>query len=131
MKKLFLAVFLIISPFLVNAQLKDTRNQELNRNLKAALTVKGVGIITTVTGFTLLTIGIVKFLNSPTECEEYDPTPKRCHMTEVKGKGLMATGAIVTAVGLPVLAFSWHGKIKLLPFIPSASVNGIGLEIRF
>jgi hypothetical protein len=136
MNKLLLVLLLITLSYKVNAQQKGSLNQELNQDLLKTRNIKRAGIIITVTGFTLFSTGLVRFANSPTECDPTSPTGNQgCHFTEIHGEGFLLAGSIVMAVGIPVWTFAkqkeQYGRIRLFPYFSSSSVNGIGLEITF
>ena len=134
--KVFLGVLLlIIMPYSANAQLKDTLNPELNQDLLKAKKVKTAGILMTITGTSLFTIGLIRLVTSPTECEPQDgPQAPRCHVTEWHGGGLITVGLLTMGVGVPVWTFAKqkekYGRIYLFQFT-SASIKSIGLKITF
>lgn len=134
MKKLLLALLQITLPFSVDAQVKDTLNQELNQDILKAKKWKTAGILMTISGASLFTIGVIRLANSPKECEPREHQAPRCHVTEWHGGGLTLTGLCTTDVGMTVWTLAKHkekhGKINWFEF-KLASVNGIGLKITF
>ena len=134
MKKLLLSLLLITLPFSVDAQMKDTLNQELNQDILKAKKLKTAGILMTISGASLLTIGVIRLANSPKECEPVEHQGNRCHVTEWHGRGLTLSGLGTMAVGLPVWGVAIQkektGKINWFEF-KFTSVNGIGLKITF
>ena len=136
MHKLISFLLLITISFTLSAQLKDTLNVKPDRDLLSVRNVKSTGIVMSAAGFTLFTAGLIRFANSPTECDPGSPSGNQdCHFTEIHGKGFLLAGAIVMAVGIPVWTFSRqkerYGRIRLFPAVPSDSGNSIGLEIAF
>ena len=136
MYKILSLLLLLSTTVNLNAQERDTLNLKPDRDLLSVRNVKRAGIAMSVTGFTLFSIGLVRFATSPTECDPTSPTGnENCHFTEIHGKGCLLAGAITMAVGIPVWTFASqkerYGRIRLFPLISSAPVNGIGFEITF
>jgi len=120
----------------LSAQKRDTLNLKPDRDLLSARNVKRGGIALSATGVTLFSIGLIRFANSPTECDPTSPSGNQnCHFTEIHGKGFLLAGAITMAVGIPFWTFASqkerYGRIRLFPLISSVPLNGIGLEVTF
>lgn len=136
MQKILLLLLLLSITFNLSAQKKDTLNLKPDRNLLNVTNVKRAGIVLSATGFTLFSIGLVRFATSPTECDPTSPGGNQnCHFTEIHGEGFLLAGVITMAVGIPVWTFSKqkerYGRIRLFPLFSSAPVNGIELIISF
>jgi hypothetical protein len=136
MHKILLIILLLTISFNLSAQLKDTSKPKPDRDLLSVRNVKRAGIALSATGFTLFSVGLIRFATSPTECDPTSPGGNQdCHFTEIHGEGFLLAGAITMAVGIPVWTFARqkerYGRIKILPWFSSAQVDGIGLEITF
>jgi len=119
-----------------SAQKIDTLNLRQDSELLSVRNIKRAGIAISVTGFTLFSIGLVRFATSPTECDPTSPTGnQRCHFTEIHGKGFLLAGAITMGIGIPVWTFSKqkevYGRVRLFPMTSSSPVSSVGLVITF
>jgi hypothetical protein len=121
---------------LSNDTVETNGQEQLDRSLVNAKITKGAGALLTVTGTVLITAGLVKLGNSPTECDMINPwTTGRCHVTELQGGGTILAGFGLASVGMPLWVIGTikkrHVKIGIAKYKSSASIFGIGLKIRF
>jgi hypothetical protein len=147
MERLLICLFLAAFVDLVNAQMKSPSNQEkLEHDLVVANKVKYAGLILTLTGTAAIICGDIMAKNGLGI--HYPNTPG--HITNdtystiggVSGLCLVIVGIPIICIGVATLAFGLyqHQKAKThlqisLASIKSpyskASINGIGLTIRF
>jgi hypothetical protein len=137
MKKLISISFLVLFPFLVNAQINNkTKISELNQDqLKLALQISSdytwVGKIMIGIGIGLIIPGSVMVSDGRSK-NDFGPSPET-----VSGLYLLGGGFLFELVGIPTFIIGSNRKtnikIELHKFNTggSASINGIGLKIRF
>jgi hypothetical protein len=99
----------------------------MNLALVKAKNMKGTGAVLSISGAVPGGSGIVLFFTSP-------PTPDG-KAYECRGGGVLLTRLGLTAVEIPLWTIGGHKKMHidnaLAKFKVSASINGIGLKIRF
>lgn len=128
MKKLILGLLLGFFALSINAQSKSQFTQEqLKVALVKAKILKGTGIVLIISGCALL-VGTDKYL-------ETHPNYQKDREPRDRGYESYFFGPLVIASGIPLLAIGWtkkrHIKVALTKFNGSASINGIGIKIRF
>lgn len=137
MKTLIIVLLLAIFTVSVIAQSKSALNQEqLNLALAKSKHMQTTGLVISAIGVTVFGTGVILLVNSPMECERLSGNLYgRCHVTKWRGGKVLLAGFGITAVGIPVLLIGVVRKqsieIDLVKFKGSASVNGIGLKMRF
>jgi hypothetical protein len=132
MKTLTLLLFLAICTASGNAQSKRPLNQEeLNHALVKAGNVKITGVVLTVIGGVSAVTGTVLYWKIYDDYGNREPPTgkvKTYAYTMLGGLGLTAAGIPVWIIGGTKKR---HIEAELVKFRGSASVNGIGLRIRF
>jgi hypothetical protein len=135
-KALIIFLLLVILAISVNAQSKGHLNQEqLNNALKKAKTIKRTGAIITISGCVLDVTGIVLLATSPVTGQKYSYFWGETDTYDWRGGYVLLTGVVLSLGGIPPWIIGgikkMHAENKLAELKVSASINGIGLKIRF
>jgi hypothetical protein len=143
MKAIVFILLVEICTVSLNAQSKiewefeQMKQDQLNHSLSVAKSTTAVGKVFTLGGFGVQCVGVVLLATSPTEFDPNYPGNLLYATTDWRGGGVYLTGLLFTVIGIPV----WISgaiqknriKLELVKFYPpgSASINGIGLKVRF
>jgi hypothetical protein len=136
MKGLISICFLVLFTISVQAQKKPQLNQEqLNLQLVKANTMNQSGIILTIIGSATFITGTVLLVTSHVDGEIDWGGGITTKTHDWRGGGVLLTGLGLTAIGIPLwiagVIKKTHINKAMVGINVSASVNGIGLKIRF
>ena len=140
MKKLISIYFLLFLAFSLNAQMKskskysELNQEQLNLVLQKSQNTVTTGKLVTLIGLGATTIGTTLIIRAATK-SIIDGSDNS--NSALSGSYLMIIGSCTTLIGIPVWVIGASRRnqieLELVKFSPkgSASINGIGLKIRF
>ena len=136
MKRSILAMLVGFFALSINAQSTSQKNQEqLNLAIVKAKNLRTTGAIITISGCVLDVTGIVLLATSPVNGTRTGFLGGTWDTYDWRGGGVLYTGLALSCGGL----WTWiigavkknNYEIKLAKYKVSASLNSIGLQIRF